>query len=70
MNKFGPKGQKPPQIKPGKIPSLNNALQIYEQERKKRGNQEVLFLPGGFLNKMNGKRWKNASNVPVFFATH
>ena len=52
MNKFGPKGPRPPQGKPGKVPSLNDALQIYEQERKKRGNQQVLFVPGGFENKM------------------
>ena len=40
---------------PGKLPSLNDALKIFEQEKKKRGNQSILFLPGGFMDKKEGK---------------
>ena len=51
MNK---RGKMPPPM-PGKLPSLNDALKIFEQEKKKRGNQSILFLPGGFMDK---KEWK------------
>ena len=47
MNKIGPKI---PQGQP-KIPTLNDALKLYEQEKKKRGNQNVLFVPGGKMPK-------------------
>ena len=47
MNKKGPK------IPHGlpKIPNLNEALKLYEQEKKKRGNQNVLFVHGGKMPK-------------------
>ena len=55
MNKFGPR----PQGKPGKMPTLNDALKIYDQEKKKRGNQQIMFVPGGFQpNKGKGKGGK------------
>ena len=54
MNK---RGKMPPPNMQGKLPSLNDALKIFEQEKKKRGNQKVLFLPGGFMGK-DGKGGK------------
>ena len=49
MNK---KGQKPPQGKPGKMPTLNDFLKIFEHEKKKRGHQRVFFMQGGFKKKV------------------
>ena len=28
-------------------PSLNDALKVYEEEKKKRGQQKILYIPGG-----------------------
>ena len=53
MNKFGPR----PQGKPGNLPTLNDALKIFEQEKAKRGNQQIMFGPGGFQpHKGKGKK--------------
>ena len=50
------KGLKPPQGKPGKIPSLNEALQMFEKEKRKRGNQQVFFMPGGMDKRGKGDK--------------
>ena len=39
----------------GKLPLLNNALKILEQEKKKRENHSILFLPDGFMDKKERK---------------
>ena len=54
------KGPKPPQ-KPGKLPTLNDALTMFEQEKQKRGKKQVLFLPEGGLMHKKGK----VGNIPL-----
>ena len=53
MNKIGSTF---PQGMPGKMPSLNEALKIFEQERKKRGNQQIIFMPKGMNKKGKGNK--------------
>ena len=48
------KGPKPPHGLP-KVPTLNDALKIFEQEKKKRGNKHALIVPGGRMSKGGGK---------------
>ena len=52
------KGIKPPKM-PGNVPTLNEALNLYEKERQKRGNQSIVFVPGGGLMPRKG------GNIPL-----
>ena len=46
-----------------KIPTLNDALRLFEEEKQKRGNQQILFAKGG-KNQLMPKGYFSGRNQP------